>query len=69
MSKLDTVRMIYKLSNLDALTIPAVNGGTPYVRLDQVADIFREAKVDVGFLDARINQLLNNNINDSVGIY
>lgn len=35
-------KIIKQISELDTLSIPAVDDGTPYIRLDKVGDIFEE---------------------------
>lgn len=61
--------IIKDISKLDTLMIPAVSDGLPYVRLDQLADIFIKAGGDASPITDKIHWLMSRFRNDQVDVH
>ena len=59
MTRINNLQDVVKtIAKMDTLSIPCVNNGTPYVRLDEIADILDHIPVaNVDLIYERINNI------------
>lgn len=67
MRRINNLQDVVKtISKMDTLSIPCVNDGTPYVRLDEIADILDHIPVaNVDLIYERINNIKRINHNEN----
>lgn len=67
MRRINNLQDVVKtISEMDTLSIPCVNDGTPYVRLDEIADILDHIPVaNVDLIYERINNIKRINHNEN----
>jgi len=62
-------QIINDIVKLETLSIPCVSNGLPYVRLDQIAEIFWMAGINAAPINDRISEVISKFKNDQIDVH